>query len=172
MCLPNHLQGAHKCVEKVSRSNCPVCQVWYISVPPQPPPGRSQMCGDSVPEQLAGVPGRVQKCASSIPCRVLTNVWRKSPAATARCARYRTFNVPPNHLQTAYKCVGLQLPGVQVGTCYHIMFLPTTPRALTVVRRRWPLIPLHFFEIRDKSWLICSTLILPVSSVKCYVSYD
>ena len=27
MCLPNHLQGAHKCVEKVSRSNCPVSQV-------------------------------------------------------------------------------------------------------------------------------------------------
>ena len=24
--IPLHVQGAHKCVERVSRSNCPVCQ--------------------------------------------------------------------------------------------------------------------------------------------------
>ena len=40
MCLPNHLQGAHKCVEKVSRSNCPVCQedIHTSRIPSQIPP--------------------------------------------------------------------------------------------------------------------------------------
>ena len=40
MCLPNHLRGAHKCVEKVSRSNCPVCQedIHTSRIPSQIPP--------------------------------------------------------------------------------------------------------------------------------------
>merc|ERR1712241_1293867 len=40
MCLPNHLQNAHKCVEKVSRSNCPVCQedIHTSRIPSQIPP--------------------------------------------------------------------------------------------------------------------------------------
>jgi len=40
MCLPNHLQGAHKCVERVSRSNCPVCQedIHTSRIPSQIPP--------------------------------------------------------------------------------------------------------------------------------------
>lgn len=40
MCLPNHLQGKHKCVERVSRSNCPVCQedIHTSRIPSQIPP--------------------------------------------------------------------------------------------------------------------------------------
>jgi len=40
MCLPNHLQDNHKCVEKVSRSNCPVCQedIHTSRIPSQIPP--------------------------------------------------------------------------------------------------------------------------------------
>jgi len=40
MCLPNHLKNAHKCVEKVSRSNCPVCQedIHTSRIPSQIPP--------------------------------------------------------------------------------------------------------------------------------------
>lgn len=40
MCLPNHLRGAHKCVERVSRSNCPVCQedIHTSRIPSQIPP--------------------------------------------------------------------------------------------------------------------------------------
>jgi len=40
MCLPNNLEGKHKCVEKVSRSNCPVCQedIHTSRIPSQIPP--------------------------------------------------------------------------------------------------------------------------------------
>jgi len=40
MCLPNHLYQAHKCVEKVSRSNCPVCleDIHTSRIPSQIPP--------------------------------------------------------------------------------------------------------------------------------------
>jgi len=40
MCLPNHLKDNHKCVEKVSRSNCPVCQedIHTSRIPSQIPP--------------------------------------------------------------------------------------------------------------------------------------
>jgi len=40
MCLPNHLENKHKCVEKVSRINCPVCQedIHTSRIPSQIPP--------------------------------------------------------------------------------------------------------------------------------------
>merc|ERR1711971_823599 len=76
MCLPNHLHQAHKCVEKVSRSNCPVCledihtsrissspmdtdanmDTSSVSMTPEPSPLREDMASSSSSSSFSSPP--------------------------------------------------------------------------------------------------------------------
>lgn len=76
MCLPNHLQGAHKCVEKVSRSNCPVCQedIHTSRIPSQIPPCNHLIHKTCFDEMLAAGHYACPLCGiSMIP---MSEIWR------------------------------------------------------------------------------------------------
>jgi RING finger/CHY zinc finger protein 1 len=76
MCLPNHLQGAHKCVEKVSRSNCPVCQedIHTSRIPSQIPPCNHLIHKNCFDEMLSNGHYACPTCgASMIP---MSDIWK------------------------------------------------------------------------------------------------
>jgi len=76
MCLPNHLQGAHKCVEKVSRSNCPVCQedIHTSRIPSQIPPCNHLIHKTCFDEMLTNGHYACPVCGVSM--MDMTDVWK------------------------------------------------------------------------------------------------
>jgi len=76
MCLPNHLQGAHKCVEKVSRSNCPVCQedIHTSRIPSQIPPCNHLIHKTCFDEMLSNGHYACPLCGVSM--MDMTDVWK------------------------------------------------------------------------------------------------
>ena len=76
MCLPNHLEGKHKCVEKVSRSNCPVCQedIHTSRIPSQIPPCNHLIHKNCFDEMLSNGHYACPTCgASMIP---MSDIWK------------------------------------------------------------------------------------------------
>jgi len=76
MCLPNHLEGAHKCVEKVSRSNCPVCQedIHTSRIPSQIPPCNHLIHKTCFDEMLSNGHYACPLCGVSM--MDMTDVWK------------------------------------------------------------------------------------------------
>ena len=76
MCLPNHLEGAHKCVEKVSRSNCPVCQedIHTSRIPSQIPPCNHLIHKTCFDEMLSNGHYACPLCGGSM--MDMTDVWK------------------------------------------------------------------------------------------------
>ena len=76
MCLPNHLEGKHECVEKVSRSNCPVRQedIHTSRIPSQIPPCNHLIHKNCFDEMLSNGHYACPTCgASMIP---MSDIWK------------------------------------------------------------------------------------------------
>jgi len=76
MCLPNHLKNAHKCVEKVSRANCPVCQedIHTSRIPSQIPPCNHLIHKTCFDEMVANGHYACPICGVSM--MNMTDVWK------------------------------------------------------------------------------------------------
>jgi len=76
MCLPNHLENKHKCVEKVSRSNCPVCMedIHTSRIPSQIPPCNHLIHKTCFEEMLSSGHYACPVCGVSM--MDMTDVWK------------------------------------------------------------------------------------------------
>merc|ERR1712123_324511 len=76
MCLPNHLENKHKCVEKVSRSNCPVCMedIHTSRIPSQIPPCNHLIHKTCFEEMLTAGHYACPVCGVSM--SDMTDVWK------------------------------------------------------------------------------------------------
>jgi len=76
MCLPNHLQNKHKCVEQVSRSNCPVCMedIHTSRIPSQIPPCNHLIHKTCFEEMLSAGHYACPVCGVSM--MDMTDVWK------------------------------------------------------------------------------------------------
>lgn len=119
MCLPNHLQGAHKCVEKVSRSNCPVCQedIHTSRIPSQIPPCNHLIHKNCFDDMLSNGHYACPVCGiSMIP---MTAIWKiydkeiedtpmpeeyKNLLANVLCKDCTSYNLSPFHV-LGIKCM-------------------------------------------------------------------
>jgi len=119
MCLPNHLQGAHKCVEKVSRSNCPVCQedIHTSRIPSQIPPCNHLIHKNCFDDMLSNGHYACPVCGvSMIP---MTEIWKiydkeiedtpmpeeyKNLLANVHCKDCSSCNLSPFHV-LGIKCM-------------------------------------------------------------------
>ena len=100
MCLPNHLEGAHKCVEKVSRGNCPVCQedIHTSRIPSQIPPCNHLIHKNCFDEMLSNGHYACPVCGvSMIDMKEIWKIYDKDIEETPMPEEYR-------HLFAKIKC--------------------------------------------------------------------
>jgi len=92
MCLPNHLEGAHKCVEKVSRGNCPVCQedIHTSRIPSQIPPCNHLIHKNCFDDMLNNGHYACPVCGvSMIPMKEIWKIYDKDIEETPMPEEYR-----------------------------------------------------------------------------------